>query len=115
MSRSGWLRWLVLQRVGVGHHVAAHPVGVDQLEDARLLADLVVVAGRDVGAQRIGDVRDAQRVEDLVVEALGAEQQLGTRRRKSPDWAPWITRWSYVDVSVMTLLTALSARKSASE
>ena len=34
----------VLQRVGVGHHVAAHPVGVDQLEDPRLLADLVVVA-----------------------------------------------------------------------
>ena len=34
----------VLQRVGVGHHVAAHPVGVDQLEDPGLLADLVVVA-----------------------------------------------------------------------
>ena len=28
----------VLQRVGVGHQVAAHAVGVDQLEDARLLA-----------------------------------------------------------------------------
>ena len=35
---------LVLQRVGVGHHVAAHAVGVDQLEDPGLLADLVVVA-----------------------------------------------------------------------
>ena len=35
---------LVLQRVGVGHHVAAHAVGVDQLEDAGLLADVVVVA-----------------------------------------------------------------------
>ena len=44
----------VLQRVGVGHHVAAHPVGVDQLEDPGLLADLVVVGRRDVLAQRIG-------------------------------------------------------------
>ena len=34
----------VLQRVGVGHQVAAHAVGVDQLLDPRLLADLVVVA-----------------------------------------------------------------------
>ena len=40
----------VLERVGVGHHVAAHAVGVDQLEDPGLLADLVVVGGRDVVA-----------------------------------------------------------------
>ena len=38
----------VLQRVGVGHEVAADPVGVDQLEDPRLLDDVVVVAGDHV-------------------------------------------------------------------
>ena len=46
---------LVLQRVGVGHHVAAHPVGVDQLEDPGLLADVLVVAWSEMSlAQRIG-------------------------------------------------------------
>ena len=45
----------VLQRVGVGHQVAAHPVGVDQLEDPGLLADLVVVRpARCRCFQRIG-------------------------------------------------------------
>ena len=33
--------------------------------------------------------------------------------RKSPDWAPWMTRWSYVDVSVITLLMALRAIASS--
>ena len=66
----------VLQRVGVGHQVPAHPVGVDELLDPGDLVDVVVVGGRDVldPADRL--VRDAQRGEDLVVEALGAEQQL---------------------------------------
>ena len=46
---------LVLQRVGVGHQVAADPVGVDQLEDPGLLADVLVVAGATMStAQRIG-------------------------------------------------------------
>ena len=66
----------VLQRVGVGHQVAAHAVGVDQLEDARLLADLVVVRRRDVVAPADRLVGDPQRPEDLVVEAVLAEQQL---------------------------------------
>ena len=65
----------VLQRVGVGHHVAAHPVGVDQLEDPGLLADVVVVRRRDVLGPADRLVGDAQRAEDLVVEALLAEQQ----------------------------------------
>ncbi len=65
----------VLQRVGVGHHVAAHAVGVDQLEDPGLLADLVVVAGGDVLGPADRLVGDPQRPEDLVVEALLAEQQ----------------------------------------
>ena len=66
----------VLQRVGVGHHVAAHPVGVDQLEDPGLLADLVVVRRRDVVAPADRLVGDPERAEDLVVEAVLAEQQL---------------------------------------
>lgn len=32
------------------------------------------------------------------------------RLRNSPDSAPWITRWSYVEVSVMILLTPMSVR-----
>ena len=79
---------LVLERVGVGHQVAAHPVGVDQLEDPGLLADLVLVAGRDVGGPADRLVRDPQRAEDLVVEAVLAEQQpctaAGTRRTGRP-------------------------------
>ena len=67
---------LVLQRVGVGHQVAAHAVGVDQLEDAGLLADVLVVAGRDVLRPADRLVGDPQRAEDLVVEAVVAEQQL---------------------------------------
>ena len=66
----------VLERVGVGHHVAAHPVGVDQLEDPGLLADLVVVRRRDVVGPADRLVGDPQRAEDLVVEAVLAEQQL---------------------------------------
>ncbi len=65
----------VLQRVGVGHQVAAHAVGVDQLEDPGLLADLVLVVGGDVGGPADRLVRDPQRSEDGVVEALLAEQQ----------------------------------------
>ena len=72
----GVLALAVLQRVGVGHQVAADPVGVDQLVHAGGLGDVVLVAGRDVlhPADRL--VRDPQRLEDLVVEAVLAEQQL---------------------------------------
>ena len=66
----------VLQRVGVGHQVAAHAVGVDQLEGAGLLADLVVVGERDVLGPADRLVRDPQRGEDLVEELLLAEQQV---------------------------------------
>jgi hypothetical protein len=45
---------LVLQRVGVGHHVPTYAVGVDQLEDTGLLVHLVVMVDRDVLAQRTG-------------------------------------------------------------
>ena len=66
----------VLQRVDVGHQVAAHAVGVDQLLDPGALVDVVLVRGGDVldPAHRL--VRDPQRREDLVVEVVLAEQQL---------------------------------------
>src|SRR3569833_2112027 len=65
----------VLQRVGVGHQVAAHAVGVDQLVHPGDLGDVVLVRGADVlyPADRL--VRDPQRLEDLVVEPVLAEQQ----------------------------------------
>ena len=67
---------LVLERVGVGHEVTAHAVGVDELLHARDLVDVVVVVGGDVlhPAHRL--VGDAQRLEDLVVEVVLTEQQL---------------------------------------
>ena len=66
----------VLQRVGVGHQVAAHAVGVDQLLHPGRLVDVLVVAGRDVlnpGDRLVGD---PQRLEDLTVEVVLAQQKL---------------------------------------
>ncbi len=69
------LALLVLQRVGVRHEMAAHPVGVNELVHAGRLAEVVLVPGRDVldPADRL--IRDPQRLEDLVVEAVRTEQQ----------------------------------------
>ena len=44
----------VAQRVGVGHQVAAGPVGVDQLEHPGGLVDLALVADRTSCTQRTG-------------------------------------------------------------
>ena len=74
-SRSGWRPLPELQRVGVGHQVTAHPVGVDQLLDAGLLGDVVLVRGGDVAHPADRLVGDPQRAEDLVVEAVLTEQQ----------------------------------------
>ena len=65
---------LVLQRVGVGHEVAAHPVGVDELLHPGGLVDLVVVGDGDVAHPADRLVGHPQRVEDPVVEAVLAEQ-----------------------------------------
>ncbi len=70
------LALLVLQRVGVGHQVAADPVGVDQLHDPGGLVDLVVVAVVDIRGPADRLVGDAQRLEDLVVEVGLTQQQL---------------------------------------
>ena len=66
----------VLQRVGVGHQVAAHAVRVDELLDAGALVDVVLVRLLDVLGPADRLVRDAQRGEDVVVEAILAEQEL---------------------------------------
>ena len=66
---------LVLQRVGVGHQVAAHAVGVDELLHPGDLVDVVVVRGVDVAHPADRLVGDAQALEDLVVEAVLAEQE----------------------------------------
>ena len=69
---------LAAQRVEVGDEVAPDPVDVDQLEDPGLLVDLVlgVVVGVVVPLPAGRLVGDAEAGEDLVVEALGAEQEL---------------------------------------
>src|SRR6266516_3624589 len=78
-SRSHRVRMLalaVLERVGVGHQVAAHPVGVDQLLNPGGLGDIVLVTGLDVAHPAHRLIGNPQRLEDLVVAAVLAEQQL---------------------------------------
>ena len=67
---------LKFQRVGVGHQVAAHAVGVDDLHDERALVEVALAVVGDVRRPAHRLVRDAQRGEDVVVEAVFAEQQL---------------------------------------
>ena len=66
----------VLQRVGVRHQVAAHAVSVDQLLDAGNLVDLLIRVDLDVRAPANRLVRDAQGLEDVIVEVLLAQQEL---------------------------------------
>ena len=73
-SRSACLRCLVLQRVGVGHEVAARYAWMSSWTRATLLMSSSWVADVLDPADRL--VRDPQRLEDLVVEALLAEQRL---------------------------------------
>ena len=75
-SRSGCLRWTYSSGIGVRHEVAADAVGVDQLLDPGDLVDLVGRVHLEVRAPAHGLVRDAQGLEDLVVEVLRAEQEL---------------------------------------
>src|SRR4051812_45496816 len=77
-----------VQRVDVGDEVAAHAVGVDEFEDARLLHDLVAPAVAaeerrvEVARPAHRPVRDAEVAEDVDVEVVLAEQQLVDVREK---------------------------------
>ncbi len=70
--------YLVVQRVRVGHEVAAHPVGVYQLDHAGVLVDLALVRLGDVADPAHRLVGDEQAAEDRVEEVV-AEQQLVQR------------------------------------
>jgi hypothetical protein len=71
----GVLALLGLERVGVGHEVAADPVGVDQLLHPGRPGHVVLVPVREVPDPADRLVRDPQRLEDLVVEPFLAKQQ----------------------------------------
>ena len=74
----GHHRLLPAQRVEVGDEVAADAVDADQRGDLHLLVQhrLFAVDRVDVGPPLDRLVRHAERVEDVVVEAVLAEQQL---------------------------------------
>ena len=65
----------VLERVGVGHQVPADAEGVDDLLHADGLAEVGLVAGRDVLRPADRLIGDPQRAEDLAVEVVLADQQ----------------------------------------
>ena len=66
------------QRVEVGDEVPAHAVHADERVDLHLLLEhrLLAVDRVDVAPPLHGLVRHAERTEDLVVEPVGAQQQL---------------------------------------
>ena len=78
----GVVAGLGAERIEIGDQVAAHAVGVDQLDDAGFLGDFGVARGGDagqgglaVGLPAHGLVRHAEVVENLVVEAVVAVEQ----------------------------------------
>ena len=72
------LRRLGGEGIEVGDEVAAHPVHVDEVRHAHLLADrgLLAVDRVHVGVPLDGGVRHADRGEHVLVEVLGAEQHV---------------------------------------
>ena len=82
----GCVRLLPAQRVEVGDQVAAHAVDADQLGDLHLLVQhrLLAVDRVDVGTPLDGLVRHPEGVEDVVVEAVLAEQQLVDPLQEQP-------------------------------
>ncbi len=75
-------RPLGVEGVEIGHEMPAHAVGVDELEDAGLLLHFLLAAGGpeeagvDVGLRAHRPVRQAEVLEDALVEAVVALQQL---------------------------------------
>ena len=65
----------VFQRVDVGLQMAVGPVGIDQIGDPSLFAELMAAVDRDIGRPLGRWVGDAQRLEDLLVEIIGPQQQ----------------------------------------
>ena len=62
------------QGIDIGHEVAARAVGIDEFDDACGLVDVVLVFGRDVGNPADRLVGQTQGFEDVVVEAVFAQQ-----------------------------------------
>ncbi len=80
------VRFLPAQRIEVGDQVATHAVDADQLGDLHLLVQhrLLAVDRVDVGTPLDGLVRHPEGVEDVVVEAVLAEQQLVDPLQEQP-------------------------------
>ena len=74
----GSQRLLPAQRIEIGHQVTAHAVDADQLGDRHLLGEHRLFAVHRVGVGPPLDrlVRHVERVEDVLVEVVLAEQQL---------------------------------------
>ena len=80
------VRFLPAQRIEVGDQVATHTVDADQLGDLHLLVQhrLLAVDRVDVGTPLDRLVRHPEGVEDVVVEAVLAEQQLVDPLQEQP-------------------------------
>ncbi len=83
-------RRILTQWVEVGDEVAPHPVHVDQPECAGLLLRPCPGAGGRVRVDRPPgrDVGDLHRPEDVVVEVVGAEQELMDTGQEQPAFGP---------------------------
>ena len=75
---------LVFERVGVGHEVTAHAIGVNDLLHAHRLVEISFMRGRDVAGPPDGLVGDAQAAEDVAVEVILAQQQLVDATQELP-------------------------------
>jgi hypothetical protein len=83
-----------VEGIEVGDEVPPHAVGVDELEDLRLLLDLLAAArsseqrGVDVHLPAHGAVREVQVVEEALVEPVLALEQLLHPRQEEPRLRP---------------------------
>ena len=75
---------LVFERVGVGHEVAAHAIGVDDLLHAHRLVEIGLMGGRDVAGPLDRLIGNTQAAEDVAVEVILAQQQLVDATQEFP-------------------------------